>query len=526
MFKKFISPLLIALALTANAQPAATPTDQGPMITLAMPEVIWQTMHGSLLELRTLLNNPTILANINTIMFEGKNALHWAAHNGHTACLKELVAAGANINEAITAGPHQGFTPLHIAARYGQAACLKVLIEGDANVNAAPDAGPNQGNTPLNIAATNGHTACLKKLLKHGAVNAAPATGPIQGHAPLHFAAYYGNLGCLEVLIAAQADVNAALTAGPNQGSTPLHFAASKGNTTCVQALIAAHANVNAATADGPNQGSTPLYVAAMNGHLGCLQALIAAHADVNMTLATGPFQGLTPLHWAAMKGHTTCVQALIAAHANVNACYKNGETPANTATKHGHLALARFLNDVQKKGPQAATTIEKTADEQCSICLCSFDEGDQCASLGCPHDFHADCIKQAAAAELRINDERRNDPNIGANYKSNASCPLCRAETEFTRERTQPTVVRTVHIIQPTKLARTSTDDTNTSTFEPITDPDSASSSSLSSSSSSSSSSSCGPSSSSAATATSNDEDEPSSESSLRRTSQRRHRE
>ena len=54
-----------------------------------------------------------------------------AAKNGHPKCLKALIKAEANIDQA----DKDGRNPLYIAAQLGNTECLQALIEAGADIN-------------------------------------------------------------------------------------------------------------------------------------------------------------------------------------------------------------------------------------------------------------------------------------------------------------------------------------------------------------------------------------------------------
>jgi hypothetical protein len=85
-----------------------------------------------------------------------------AAQTGDAAqceqCIKKGQASGADcINGTYT----MGFTPIFYAATYGHSAVVKALIEARANVTLANE----EGRTPLHWAARNGHLECATMLV-------------------------------------------------------------------------------------------------------------------------------------------------------------------------------------------------------------------------------------------------------------------------------------------------------------------------------------------------------------------------
>ena len=96
---------------------------------------------------------------------EESTALIDAAADGNIEVVKQLLAAGANVN----AKNKWGGTPLHWAARGGHKEIVELLIAKGANVNAKND----EDGTPLHLAADRGHTEVVELLITAGAdVNA------------------------------------------------------------------------------------------------------------------------------------------------------------------------------------------------------------------------------------------------------------------------------------------------------------------------------------------------------------------
>ncbi len=102
-------------------------------------------------------------ANINLKNHYGDNAIALASLEGHLACVKLLIEAGAEVN------PLPGiWLPLNYAAFNGHRDVAQYLLEKGAKVDAVA---PN-GMTSLMIAARNGHTELARLLLQnHAAID-------------------------------------------------------------------------------------------------------------------------------------------------------------------------------------------------------------------------------------------------------------------------------------------------------------------------------------------------------------------
>lgn len=92
-------------------------------------------------------------------MLEASTAVSLAAVEGHTECVKLLLAAGADVRT------YAGGITLIMVAFHGYKDCLQLLIDAGVNV----DAQGGTGNTALMAAAYGGHKECVELLLVAGA---------------------------------------------------------------------------------------------------------------------------------------------------------------------------------------------------------------------------------------------------------------------------------------------------------------------------------------------------------------------
>ena len=95
----------------------------------------------------------------NDEMLEASTAVSLAAVEGHTECVRLLLAAGADVRT------YAGGITLIMVAFHGYKECLQLLIDAGVNV----DAQGGTGNTALMAAAYGGHEDCVKVLLAAGA---------------------------------------------------------------------------------------------------------------------------------------------------------------------------------------------------------------------------------------------------------------------------------------------------------------------------------------------------------------------
>lgn len=293
---------------------------------------------------------------------DGVTPLHIAAQNGHKDTVIILIAAGANIEAALTSN---GATPLYTATQNNHIDIVAALFAAGANVDAALT---TNGATPLYMAVQNGDISVVKLLIELGAnVDAALATN---GTTPLFIAAQNDNLSIVELLIEAKANVHTTDTRGRTPlyiatqndnsdtdtvmalikagadinttdicGRTHLFMAAQNGNINMVNTLIDLNANVDQATT---SEGVTPLCTAAIKGKLSVVEALIKrGKADINKTTKADKF---TPLYMAVKYNNTNIFNTLIDLGADVNIADINGATPLSIAIKNGNTYMFRTL--------------------------------------------------------------------------------------------------------------------------------------------------------------------------------------
>lgn len=210
-----------------------------------------------------------------------------AARRGDAMAVRELLAAGADVNAA----HGDGMTGLHWAAFNGDAETAGVLVASGAQLEVRTRLGAHR---PLHVAAKEGHGEVVALLLNAGA-DASPLT--TTGAAPLHFAAASGNLLSVSALLDHGAPVD---VQEPEWGQTPLTFAAARGRTEAVEALLAAGADplvtarvmdlVDRDIADRASERQRRAEVAAMRARAKGVEAIVAdGPADGDKSVAGGP---------------------------------------------------------------------------------------------------------------------------------------------------------------------------------------------------------------------------------------------
>jgi ankyrin repeat protein len=208
-----------------------------------------------------------------------QTALMWAAAQGHTAVVRKLIAAGANVQMRTRTA--------RVRVNRGSPAADSYLTPSVTDVTEG-------GSTALLMAARNGHTTAARELLAAGA-NANDADA--EGVSPLILALFGGHHDLTTTLIDAGADVN-----DLRAGYAPLHVAVLRGDRGFVAMLLAhgAHPNVrivhgtpvtrNSTDLALPDTtiGATPFWLAAKFLEAEIMRTLARAGADARLASVTG----------------------------------------------------------------------------------------------------------------------------------------------------------------------------------------------------------------------------------------------
>lgn len=189
--------------------------------------------------------------------------LHSAAYRGDWAAARQLLEAGADVNERDTTG----VAPIHYAAQMGHADVIEILILRGADVGIGTT---KDGNTALHLASGSGQNDAVTLLLGNGADI---DRGNNDAQTPLHWAVENGRVETVEVLTAGGADIEAT----DSHGLTPLHRGVLSGYSTIVDILLDLGADPDARDAEG----RSPLASALKQGYTRIARVLRLAGAGI-----------------------------------------------------------------------------------------------------------------------------------------------------------------------------------------------------------------------------------------------------
>ena len=299
-------------------------------------------------------------ANINTVWEEGMNSLMIASYLGHVDVVKYLLSLNRqddmgspheiDENEVIydrgyyiTTEPCIESTSVYIDINYipkeGRSALMYASEEGHTEIVALLLEGgakaamrSDSGLTAVILASANGHCGVVQLLLLCGAdVNDAHY---VTGLTPLLTASQYGHFTVVQTLLMWGADINRRL----NNGQSALVVASWRNYPEVVWLLLEEGADVDSCTHDG----KTALLHSSYLGYAESVRFLLDAGANVNAV----DMEGTSSLLIATQNAHWAVVRLLLEREADVNLSYKGGTYPLIMACMHGNSDIVRLLVD------------------------------------------------------------------------------------------------------------------------------------------------------------------------------------
>ncbi|EMS66483.1 Protein TANC2 [Triticum urartu] len=173
-----------------HAARKGTPCSSIMIVTVSFPYTVFYLQGGRCEIVKLLLARG---ADVNGSSEHG-TPLHLAAVKGHESTVEVLLEHHADVNKVVTSNL---VTPLKAALLSASTPCVKLLVQAGANVNDA--------NNCLARAASEGLTECVKCLLEAGAD---PNRPDECGRMPIELAAVYGTREDVELLFAVTSPIS------------------------------------------------------------------------------------------------------------------------------------------------------------------------------------------------------------------------------------------------------------------------------------------------------------------------------
>ncbi|KAJ6105160.1 hypothetical protein N7523_010234 [Penicillium sp. IBT 18751x] len=271
----------------------------------------------------------------NNVKSDGGSALTWYASRGNEAGVKEMLAAGADVN--IRPLSREQSTGLLEATTHDHTDIVRLLLENGASADSAD----LRSRRPL-TQATSGRSdiAITKLLLKHGAqANSIPS----DKHSPLMEAIRSSQETKATLLLKYGADPH---VFEGRQGMNILHVAASKNASTAMVKMIL---KCGILIDSQDQRGRTPLQIAAENSCTRAVQVLLQYGANPNFQNLHPFSQGWTALFYAicpksSRNDNKTIIRTLVMNGGELEARSSVQETPLLHAISKGAIKQAKTL--------------------------------------------------------------------------------------------------------------------------------------------------------------------------------------
>lgn len=218
---------------------------------------------------------------INLRNYRGQTALMQACQHGHWEVVQTLILSKATIHRADYLN---GGTALHLAALNGHSRCIRLLLSD--YIPSTPDFWTTLRNADSNEESIRefNHEILFQIINR-------PADGGITA---LHMSALNGHIESVQLLLDLGASVSKVTVQDGatidliGAGSTALHYAACGGNAQCCQILISRGSSLNAENANG----WTPLMVA-RSWHRDWLEEILTSEQEGQLQIIPSPYISL-----------------------------------------------------------------------------------------------------------------------------------------------------------------------------------------------------------------------------------------
>jgi ankyrin repeat protein len=249
----------------------------------------------------------------------GGTALALAQKHEHAEVVRLLESAGADKMPVQLPSELQ----LFVAAESGDVEKLRELLAAGADVEARDTRKDTRGATALMVAAAADQPGAIQVLCELGAdVHARDSKG--YEHQPWHRLAFR------------EGGPDGMRAAGVPLGRTALMYAAERGAVNAANALLAAGAD----PATASDFGELALGIAVDAGHVPMVRALLAAGADPNARLSAKE----TALFWAARMKNAALAEVLVEAGAKLDLKNSEGNTALHEAVAVRFIDVVRIL--------------------------------------------------------------------------------------------------------------------------------------------------------------------------------------
>ncbi|CAG5103182.1 Oidioi.mRNA.OKI2018_I69.chr1.g655.t2.cds [Oikopleura dioica] len=261
-------------------------------------------------------------ADVNVRGEDANGVIHLAVRSGSVSSVKNLIEAGARINEKVESS---GYAPVHYASKDGNLEMVQLLCSKGADLSSKT----KKGFTAFHMCAKYGHRQLVRYLAEAGAQINEVALG---GLTALHIAAHYGHVEVVKDLVGVGIDIS---LQAQKTGHDALHVASRLGNEEIVRFLLDSGAKPDSTI----KQGFTSAHLAAFGGHANVLQVLVDANADLEFAAKNG----LAPIHLAGQVGNLECVKFFLDKGCSLGLT-KSGCSVLHLVAHYGHESLVDEL--------------------------------------------------------------------------------------------------------------------------------------------------------------------------------------